>query len=70
MQNPNVELHQFPRITRMLPWIKPEQVATEIVRAITKRTHGQIIIPRLNIPLVLFGQVFPSLARLVMRLIG
>jgi short-subunit dehydrogenase len=70
MQNPNAALDQFPRITRVLPWIKPEQVAAEIVRAITKRMNGQIIIPRLNTLLVLFGQLFPGLARLVMRLVG
>jgi hypothetical protein len=70
MQTPNVALDQFPRITRVLPWIKPEQVAAEIVRAITKRMNGQIIIPRLNTLLVLSGQLFPGLTRLVMRFVG
>lgn len=66
----NAEVNKFPRITRMLPWLKPEQVATEVVRAITRRVHGRVIIPRITIPLVLFGQALPGLARLIMRLVG
>ncbi|MDZ4720244.1 MAG: SDR family NAD(P)-dependent oxidoreductase [Roseiflexaceae bacterium] len=70
MQSPNADIHKFPRITRMLPWLKPEQVAAEVVRAIARRVHGRVIIPRITIPLVIFGQALPGLARLIMRLVG
>jgi short-subunit dehydrogenase len=66
----NAPVDQFPRITRLIPWIKAEQVAAEVVRAIQRRVHGRIVIPRLTIPLVILGQAFPGIARQIMRLIG
>lgn len=66
----NIEVEKFPRITRILPWLKPEQVAAEVMRVINRRVNGRVIIPRMTIPLVLFGQAWPGLARLIMRLVG
>jgi short-subunit dehydrogenase len=65
-----IDLAKYPRITRMLPWITPERVADEIVQAVARRAGGRIVIPRLTLPLVIFGQAFPRLARLVMQLVG
>jgi hypothetical protein len=45
-----------------------EQVADTTVRAIARRTHGEVLIPRRAIPLVAVGAAFPGLARLVLRL--
>ncbi|HEX5688540.1 MAG TPA: SDR family NAD(P)-dependent oxidoreductase, partial [Roseiflexaceae bacterium] len=45
-----------------------DQVADATVRAIAKRTHGEVIVPRRAVPLVAVGAAFPSLARLVLRI--
>jgi uncharacterized protein len=65
----HADINKYPRVTRILPWIKPEQVATAAIRAIQWRTNGHVILPGLLIPLVIASRLFPRLARLVMQLI-
>jgi NADP-dependent 3-hydroxy acid dehydrogenase YdfG len=45
-----------------------DQVAAATVRAIARRTHGEVLIPRRAVPLVAVGAAFPGLARLVLRI--
>lgn len=64
------DVQKYPRSTRLLPWITPEQVACATVRAIARGTHGEVLIPRLARPAVAIANTFPALARAVMQLIG
>jgi uncharacterized protein len=45
------------------------QVAGATVRAIARRTHGEVIVPRRALPLIAAGAAFPGLARLVLRIV-
>jgi short-subunit dehydrogenase len=46
-----------------------EQVARATVRAIERRTHGEVIVPRRAIPLIAVGAAFPGLARMFLRIV-
>jgi uncharacterized protein len=46
-----------------------EQVAAATVRAIDRRTHGEVIVPRYATPLITIGAAFPRLARLFLRIV-
>src|SRR5262245_15111836 len=46
-----------------------DQVAHAAVRAIERRTHGEVLIPRRAIPLIAIGAAFPGLARLFLRIV-
>jgi short-subunit dehydrogenase len=46
-----------------------DQVADAAMRAIARRTHGEVLVPRRAVPLVAVGAAFPSLARLVLRIV-
>jgi short-subunit dehydrogenase len=59
---------KYARVLR-LTHCTSEQVAGATVRAIERRTHGEVIIPRRAIPLIAIGAAFPSLARLFLRII-
>ena len=59
---------KYPRILKLVR-CSSEQVADATVRAIAKRTHGEVLVPRRAVPLVAVGAAFPSLARLVLRIV-
>jgi len=59
---------KYARILRLVRCTS-DQVAGATVRAIVRRTHGEVIIPRHAVPLIAVGAAFPSLARLVLRLV-
>jgi uncharacterized protein len=63
------DIHKYTRISRIAGWVTSEQVARATVRAIIRRTHGEVLLPRRAIPLVAVGAAFPGLSRLVLRLI-
>ncbi len=65
----HADIKKYPRVTRMLPWPKAEDVAATIVRAIQRRTDGRVTIPKLAIPFVIVARLFPGLTRLVMRIV-
>jgi uncharacterized protein len=66
----HIEMSKFPRITKLLPWASPESIARVVVRAIDRRSDGRVIVPRIMVPLVVFGQAFPWATRRIMRLVG
>jgi uncharacterized protein len=59
---------QYPRISR---WTNctPEQVTAATVRAIVRRTHGEVIVPWYGRLLALAAGPIPGATRLVMRLV-
>jgi len=63
------DIRKYSRVSRIAGWVTSEQVARATVRAITRRTHGEVLLPRRAIPLVAVGAAFPGLARLVLRLV-
>jgi uncharacterized protein len=63
------DIRKYSRASRITGWITSEQVARATVRAIIRRTHGEVLLPRRAIPLVAVGAAFPGLARLLLRLI-
>lgn len=65
-----IDLQKYSRSTHLVPWVTSEQVAKATVRAIVRRTHGEVLVPRLAWPLISIGSAFPSLARLVLRIVG
>ena len=60
---------KYPRITR-LTTCTAEQVADATVRAIARRTHGEIVVPWYGRLLALISYPLPGATRAVMRLIG
>jgi len=60
---------KYPRITRLVDCTS-EQVADATVRAIRRRTHGEVVIPWSGRALSILANPIPSLSRLVMRLVG
>ncbi|MFO7169135.1 MAG: SDR family NAD(P)-dependent oxidoreductase [Chloroflexota bacterium] len=60
---------QYPRITR---WTNctPEQVANATLRAIARRTHGEVVVPWYGRLLDIISTPLPGVTRLVMRLVG
>jgi short-subunit dehydrogenase len=64
------DIRKYSRVSRIAGWVTSDQVARATVRAIERRTHGEVIIPRRARPLLAIGAAFPSLARLVLRIIG
>jgi hypothetical protein len=63
------DIRKYSRVSRIAGWVTSDQVAHTTVRAIARRTQGEIIIPRRAIPLLAIGAAFPGLARLVLRII-
>ena len=57
------------RITRLVA-CTAEQVAEATVRAIRRRTHGEVIVPWYSRVLTILGGPIPGLTRFVIRLIG
>lgn len=66
----NAPVEKYPRSSRLVPWITADEVAARAVRAIEQRTHGEIIFPWQARPLIAVGNLFPRLARLVLRVVG
>jgi hypothetical protein len=62
------DARKYPRITRLVS-CGTDQVAAVTLRAIARRTHGEVIVPWHARPIVAVGGAFPSLARLVLRII-
>lgn len=60
---------KYARSTR-LSACTPEQVAAATLRAIERRTHGEVLVPGYVRALVAAAAVAPRLARLVLRLLG
>jgi short-subunit dehydrogenase len=58
-----------PRITRLVSCTS-QQVAEATVRAIRRRTHGEVIVPWQGRALAILANPIPSLSRLVIRLVG
>jgi short-subunit dehydrogenase len=63
------DVHKYSRVSRIAGWVTSDQVARATVRAIERRTHGEVVVPRRAIPLLAIGAAFPGLARLVLRII-
>lgn len=63
-------LLKYSRSTRLVPWVTSEQVTRATIRAITRRTHGEVLVPWIARPLISLGNAFPSLARLLLRAVG
>jgi short-subunit dehydrogenase len=60
---------KYPRITRLVNCTS-EQVAEATVRAIQRRTHGEVVVPWRARLLSILANPIPSLSRLVIRLVG
>ncbi len=60
---------KYARITRLVACTS-EQVAEATVRAIERRTHGEVVVPWQGRALALLSYPFPRLSRLVIRLVG
>lgn len=60
---------RYARIAR-LSACTAEQVAATTVRAIERRTHGEVIVPRRVLLLTALAGVVPPLTRFVLRLVG
>jgi short-subunit dehydrogenase len=60
---------KYPRITRLVT-CTADQVAEATVRAIQRRTHGEVIVPWQGRVLSLLSNPIPGLTRLVIRLVG
>lgn len=63
------DLRKFPRISR-LSNTSAETVAEATVRAIARRTHGEVVVPWYGHLLASAASVFPGGARLLTRLVG
>jgi NADP-dependent 3-hydroxy acid dehydrogenase YdfG len=63
------DIQKYSRISRLVGWVTSDQVAQATVRAITRRTHGEVLLPRRAIPLVAIGAAFPGLSRVLLRLV-
>jgi short-subunit dehydrogenase len=60
---------KYPRITRLVACTS-EQVAEAAVRAIRRRTHGEVVVPWHGRALSILANPIPGLSRLVIRLVG
>jgi uncharacterized protein len=60
---------RYPRITRLVGCTS-DQVAGATVRAIRRRTHGEVVIPWQGRVLSILANPIPGLTRLVLRLVG
>lgn len=60
---------KYPRITRLVGCTS-EQVANATVRAIRRRTHGEVVVPWQGRALAILAHPIPGLTRLVLRLVG
>jgi uncharacterized protein len=60
---------KYPSITRLVACTS-EQVAEATVRAIQRRTHGEVVVPWQGRALSILANPLPSLSRLVIRLVG
>ena len=60
---------KYARITRLVS-CSSAQVAEATVRAIRRRTHGEVIVPWQGRALAILGNPVPGLSRLVIRLLG
>ena len=60
---------KYPRITRLVDCTS-RQVAEATLRAIQRRTHGEVVVPWQGRVLAILANPIPSLSRLVIRLVG
>jgi short-subunit dehydrogenase len=60
---------KYPRITRLVGCTS-EQVAEAAVRAIRRRTHGEVVVPWQGRLLAILANPIPGITRLVLRLVG
>jgi short-subunit dehydrogenase len=60
---------QYARITRLVTCTSP-QVADATVRAIQRRSHGEVVVPWQGRALAILANPIPRLSRLVIRLVG
>lgn len=63
------DLRKFPRISRISN-TSAETVANATVRAIVRRTHGEVVVPWYGHLVASAASLFPGGARLVTRLVG
>jgi short-subunit dehydrogenase len=63
------DIRKYSRVSRIAGWVTSERVAQATVRAIARRTHGEVLVPRRASPLVAIGAAFPGLSRLVLRIV-
>ena len=60
---------RYARITRLVACTS-QQVAEATVRAIQRRTHGEVVVPWQGRALAILANPIPTLSRLVIRLVG
>ncbi len=60
---------KYARITRLVDCTR-QQVAEATVRAIQRRTHGEVVVPWQGRALAILANPIPILSRLVIRLVG
>ncbi|HEU5102364.1 MAG TPA: SDR family NAD(P)-dependent oxidoreductase [Roseiflexaceae bacterium] len=60
---------KYPRITRLVGCTS-EQVAQATMRAIRRRTHGEVVVPWQGRALSILANPIPGLTRFVIRLVG
>jgi short-subunit dehydrogenase len=63
------DVSRYARITRLVGCTS-HQVADVTVRAIQRRTHGEVVVPWQGRALAILANPVPSLSRLVIRLVG
>ncbi len=63
------DIKKYGRFTRLIGWTTTEAVAKATVRAIEKRTHGEVLIPWIARPLLVLSNAFPGLSRLLIRMV-
>ena len=60
---------QFPRITRMIPWMTADQIAETTLAVMKRRKQGIVVVPGYMTPIILLGRALPGLNRLAQRII-
>ncbi len=61
---------KYGRTTRLLPWMQADTVARAILHAIALNRSREVIIPAIARPLMRMANAFPSLARLLIGVLG
>lgn len=62
-------IKKVPRTAYLIPWLSDDDVARTVARAVERDAEGEIVIPRVALPLVRIANFTPALTRRVLRLI-
>lgn len=66
----HADKRKLARVAYLVPWLKADDVARAVVRAVERNRSGELVLPQVARPLIAVARAFPSLAKLVIRLLG